>query len=547
MTSSPHPASRPGSRSGSRPGSRPASDPVPGSAFRPAGRRTTLLWGLGFAAALLIPAVLTVLRHTYDHLQADGVWQSVMSVQDVDVFYWSQDRFSAILPLLASPIADPGANLFVLLLVNALAFHGVLLLVSHMGVGALTSQPSRLATLTTYLAMTATAQVVLTSFSLYVVAIEAAPHSTAWLLAIGSYQLWKRPNRWVRAAAAVLVFVAAGLSAQAVLISGFLAVLFTCRTRRWRPWVGYLAVWVVALAVWMVLAKVAVGPQGPLPMVVPDYFAFSLEQLRTGAQASAQSVLSAFRPAPLVAFAVLAGLALLLAPDRWTRLLPRMALTVAFAGVFWLLFTANSWAALNQYQSRYFWPVVVAPVLCIGAGLAAGLLHLMQPPEAADERRPWAGPVRLVTPPLVTAGVVLVALTAGPLRTPDESVALADTAATAAWIRDNDVTFISGYYWDMWPVLQQTLTEGRDAHFVAASKSGGDPAAYREALERDLARDGTSEAACLNEEVGVCQQYLDYWTAPGWVPTDRSCPVPPPAQVLGSPPVTSCRVLEYRR
>lgn len=508
--------------------------------------RSTVLWSLGFVAALLVPSVLTVLRYTYDHLQADGVWQSVMSLQDVDVFYWSQDRFSAILPLLASPIADPGLNLFVLLLINALAFHGVLLLVSHMGVGVLTESPNRPATLTTYLAMVATAQVVLTPFSLYVVAIEAAPHSTAWLLAIGSYQAWKRSSGLAFAGAALMVFFSAGLSAQAVLIAGFLAVIEVYRTRRWRPWAAYLVVWLVALVVWMILAKVAVGPQGPLPGVTPDYFAFSVDQLRTGAEASAQSVLSAFRPAPLVAFVVLACLCLLLVPGRWSGLTPRLALTVGFAGMFWLLFTANSWAALNQYQSRYFWPVVVAPVLCIGAGLAAGLLRVMQP-AAADARRPWIAPVRLVTPPVVAAGVILLALTGGPLRTPDESVALAGTAPTAAWIKDNDVTFISGYYWDMWPVLQQTLTEGRDAHFVAASKSGGDPAAYKEALDRDLASDGRSEAVCLNDDVSVCEEYLAYWTAPGWVPTGRTCPVPPPAQVLGSPPVTSCQVLEYRR
>lgn len=530
------------------PSERAAASAAPGDSARSLRRpgRTTVLWWVGFAVALLLPAALIVLRHTYASLQADGVWQSVMSVQDVDVFYWSQDRFAAVLPLLASPIADPGVNLFALLLINALAFQGALLLLAHMGVGALTARPGRLATLTTYLVLTATAQLVLTSFSLYVVAIEASPHSTAWLLAIGSFELWKRSTWWAWAAAVPMAFVSAGLSAQALLISGFLVIIQIYRTRQWRPNLAYLAVWLLALVGWMVLAKVAVGPQGPLPMVVPEYFRFSLGQLREGAEASAQSVLSAFRAAPMVSLVVLAGLSLLFAPGCWSDLVPRLALTVAFAGAFWLTFTANSWVAANQYQSRYFWPVVVAPVLCIGAGLAVGLLRIMERPAANATPHAWAGPLRQVAPPLVAASVVLLALTSGPLRLPKDSIALASTAATATWIRDNDVTFISGYYWDMWPILQQSLTEGRDSHFVAASKSGGDPQAYREALNRDLARDGLSRAACVNDEITVCQQYLDYWTAPGWQPTDVTCPVPPVEQVLGSPPAPGCRVLEFR-
>ena len=59
-----------------------------------------------------------------------------MSVQDVDLFYWGQDRFFAILPLLASPDLGPTVNLFVLLLLNAVSFHALLLTICHLGLGA---------------------------------------------------------------------------------------------------------------------------------------------------------------------------------------------------------------------------------------------------------------------------------------------------------------------------------------------------------------------------------------------------------------------------
>jgi len=55
-----------------------------------------LAWSALLFGLLLGPALLSVFRYTTAHLQGDGVWQSVMSVQDVDLFYWGQDRFFAV-------------------------------------------------------------------------------------------------------------------------------------------------------------------------------------------------------------------------------------------------------------------------------------------------------------------------------------------------------------------------------------------------------------------------------------------------------------------
>ena len=56
-----------------------------------------------------------------------------MSIQDVDLFFWGQNRFAAFVSALASPIANPDANLFACLLINAVSFHVFLLLLAYMG------------------------------------------------------------------------------------------------------------------------------------------------------------------------------------------------------------------------------------------------------------------------------------------------------------------------------------------------------------------------------------------------------------------------------
>ena len=55
----------------------------------------------------------------------------------------------------------------------------------------------------------------------------------------------------------------------------------------------------------------------------------------------------------------------------------------------------------------------------------------------------------------------------------------------------------------------------------------------------------TPTAMCVNEETTICTTYLDHWTERGWTVTDLTCPVPPVEQLLGSPPVHQCRVLEF--
>jgi hypothetical protein len=97
----------------------------------------------------------------------------------------------------------------------------------------------------------------------------------------------------------------------------------------------------------------------------------------------------------------------------------------------------------------------------------------------------------------------------------------------------------------MWPILLQALDGGRDSHFVTGLKSGGDPQRYKAALAAAVAAGRTPTAMCVNDDIAVCTRYLDHWTEPGWVATDRTCPKPGDEQLLGSPPVRQCRILEF--
>lgn len=489
------------------------------------------------AVLLLAPSVLTVFRRTATFINGDGIWQSVMSVQDVDLFYWGQDRFFAVLPLLASPIADPDVNLFVLLLLNALAFHALLLTICYLGLDVIAERPDRRALVIAYLVTVITVHLVFSPGTMYVFALEASPHSTAWLLALWSYQLWKRGTLAPKLVAAALIGVSVGLCPQAVLLVALLALVEAIRHGNWRRWIAYGGTWLLWLVVWIILARVWGEDAGPIdPTSGSGYLSFGRSDLINGAMPSIVNILGSYRLLPLVAGIVLAALALLAVRPRWPGLMPRLALAIVFCAGFWAIFTANAWTAANLYAVRYYFPVALLPVFAVAVPIAAASIALRVPGPAV---------VRRAAVPIAAAAFLTVLLLAGPLQSPADSVVLRKTQATADVVRADDVLFVSGYYWDMWPILHQALADGRDAHFVAGPKSGGDRQAYRNALAAELATGRTPTAMCVNDDIAVCTTYLDYWTEPGWTVTDGTCPVPAAEQLLGSPPVPQCRILEF--
>ncbi|RYF21796.1 MAG: hypothetical protein EOO77_05340, partial [Oxalobacteraceae bacterium] len=79
-------------------------------------RRRRLLWRTLkgwevplWCVAAVMTALIVPLRYAVGQ-NADGLLQTLMSIQDLTLFYWQQDRFANLLPLLASPVTDPVLN-----------------------------------------------------------------------------------------------------------------------------------------------------------------------------------------------------------------------------------------------------------------------------------------------------------------------------------------------------------------------------------------------------------------------------------------------------
>ncbi len=464
--------------------------------------------------------------------------------------------------LLASPIADPTWNLNACLFINALSFHLMLLVLAWMGVRLLTGLRSAAATGVVFLALAATAHVVLMPGRIHIMALESQPYSMSWALTLGAFMLWKRRSWWAFPIAAFMAGAAMGLNPTTVLGAMFIGLLELLRRRgdaTWKShalvrilrWAAWAVLWGAWFLVWQWLSARYGGRSGPGPEPVLPYFSFSLGQFSTNITTSATTILLSFRG---TRFVVLIGLALLalmvLDAERRAALMRRFALAGGFVLAYWTLFTGNAYVALNGFHFRYFFPVLIFVVLCLAAPLAAVLVGW---PQTVDVSQTWRDRLRLQKTvgrvvPAVVATLVAAAAIAGPLRAPDTAPVLTETKATGDFAVQHGIRFVSGYYWDMWPTLWEGLKAGRTALYVTGVKSGGNPAGYKEAFAQELTRTGGHpRAMCVNLAVSECTPFLDYWTAPGWSDTGQTCPVPADIPALGSPPPErSCRILQYR-
>ena len=90
---------------------------------------TALVW-----VWLLLISAFTVLKIAPDGLNADILINSVMSLQNLTLYYWGQNRLLNVLPLAVLLVKNPTLNLSAILVLTSISFYGLLYLLSRAAV-----------------------------------------------------------------------------------------------------------------------------------------------------------------------------------------------------------------------------------------------------------------------------------------------------------------------------------------------------------------------------------------------------------------------------
>ena len=459
-----------------------------------------LLW----AAAAVLAALLVPIRFEIGQ-NSDGLLETLMSLQRLTVFFWEQDRFANLLPLLASPIADPTANAQLQLAIRVVAGLGAPLLPCALLLpGGDLRRVGRTVLLATGLALAFAPHRFIHEWL-----IEASPYGTSFALAGGAVCLLDRARSYgtrpqgspaataFRLAGLLLTIAATLVNASLVLVTGPLVALLALM--RGSP----VAIEFGIASVVGGIATAAVANAVPGPHTALRFgesflgLTYYLGEFSRKPGFFPAAMLAAFAASSVVATA-----------RRWPGardLIGNGLVLLATFAVAFVAISLNSWVVANDMHPRYLVPLylLAASLGAISVGaLVDGLVR-----SAALRSR------------LALCLCLAVLLMAGqrslPLVPPDDGIvdiAFRRTAASAAReVARLELDGVAGDYWTVWPAVflaeQRAHDLGQPPGRVFGATLRG--RARRAALQTRLLAQGTLAFLCLDRPAAACQVLVE--------------------------------------
>jgi|GEM_PF-2145943 len=463
---------------------------------------------------LLLACVLLTLGHVPLQQNADGLLPTIMSLQRLTFYYWEQDRFANLLPLLTAWIGDPTHNLFAQVALRVAA--GMVAPVFFTGLLFRHPMDAWRAALAAdgLLLLTRDAFLLRDTFTV------ATPYGTS--LACAGLATLAFRTAWRTAGWRHTLLVSAGT-------------------------IGLLAAYTVNIA----LTIVSLPLLAIMVLLRPAADRIRLLSLHTGAAfvaALCPMVFAGSYPTPLglhvsasamgaslaaltgamgwgVPVATIAPTVLALLAHRYATIRRPMgafcgflAATTATGAIASVVIGSSDHVRLNDFGPRYFVPVLLMGLAVAGAGLWTSC-------RLTIRRRSARNAAFILLAGLMLIGARSRLMAFGPSR-PEvmetERAPLAREVADRAVSRSADA--IVGDYWDVWPAVfvaaqhNATLGGARAEMLGIAPKSGHPGYARRDAFIARLAAHGSLRLACIDLTVAAC---LDAATQMTELPTLR--------------------------
>lgn len=457
--------------------------------------RKKLALCLAIAWAILL-SVVTALTLPSQFMDADVAMHSIMSLQNVTLFFWGQNRLANVLPLAVSWITDPTANLVAVLVLAALCFYLLLFAFSRLAAAAVDRSRIDALSLETFVVLSAVVAVCFTPATICEIAVTHFEYALpALCLVVAAHfsilRTGEAPPRALATAAACVI--ATGVN-PAILIPG----LFICAGAvLFRKRVGLAE---IILSASLVLSFVGWGLAAE-SRGSSAYHSFDATILQAGMRTVIGGLVARLN---LPAVTLLFG-GLLLAkgvagryksPDPGAGGVSSLLchVTAAFVLAWLLLFSGNHWVQQNQFSWRYFIFVFFAGLFWLAISIAGLMAPLRQ----------WHSRA-------VTAVAATVWLVAGfSLPTGFGNYALFRAVDSHA---RPGVHLYSGDYWLVWPSVLRDMMRGNEAYGLAI-RGEGNRAGARDFVARQIQRHGDVPVLCLEAAPAECRRQIETVVGP---------------------------------
>lgn len=456
---------------------------------------------IGAAAAIAIPAILAAFKYAYDGLNADIILNQLMSLRELTLFYWGQNRLLNVVPFALQGIPWPLANLFLVLLASTLSFFSLVWLIAFAAI-KLSDNKIRFPRLFLLYTLQIAICLALFKFKAWVdLCLWHFEYSLAILLGVAGIAAVYAKRYFLRAFGLGAGFIALGINPVIILPLGcflFFKCLYAKSVKRIDL---VLAVsWTCFFLLWISISKQygsyenysslssALLPEGLEKMainIISEYLRLWVLLTIAGVILAAGILACAF-PARARA---LAGV--LRKPNFRRAAYCTCAALFSCLAIAYLIATIP-WYHLNQSAPRYTIPIFYC-ILLIAALWQNMILDTLEPGRRAT----------------VSLAAAIFAISVFFYLPPSFNLAQAipyrecDSAIPAA------ARIYAGDYWPIWACVSRDLNNGFESYALGYRSDPERPAI--EAKLRQLEMDGDLEIICLKAEVKECErQAQDY-------------------------------------
>jgi len=444
-------------------------------------------------AWLLLVSVLTVARIAPNNLNADIVLNSIMSQQNLTLFYWGQNRLLNVLPFAASLATNPSFNLATILIFSAMSFYGLIYGFSIVVLRLIGSRNTELS-LSVSIFISSVGVFILTPEALAEVTIGHIEYSLPVVglifasLTLLNVQVENWKLRSVILPSAV-IFLSVGINPSSAILALFIvfSVIFY-RRKLQRGEIVFLAASVAAFLAWDAVSRLYSSVQ---------YGKIDLDQLWPSIQQAFENLSGIFNRFHFLAFTALIFFLKFLSPilirenaepprRRAAVFLYIAVVAIAFS-IFWLIFLSSLyWVQINQLNWRYFTFVIFAFLFVL-------TFYVSDFFEKLKRTQFW----------VISGTASIATIVSLAISNPTFEFVKYELFQRVNTLVEPGGHLYSGNYWDVWPAVFRDMMSGHEAYGLAPRGEANKDAARKYVLKK-IKELGRINVYCLNDTVDNC-------------------------------------------
>jgi len=450
---------------------------------------------------LILVSSLTVIKYSPEALNADTILNSVMSLQNITLYYWGQNRLLNVLPLVVVFLKNPSVNLYGILMFTSISFFSLLFYMSRLSARFLALENSEKDVFKIFTLISVLFILSFKSFAIYEITMGQIAYSLSALLLISSASVFFGLTKFKYKVlflslsfASIVVAIGLNPSTIVLVLAISAAYSFYKKSIRINELVFCLFSGII-FCIWSIVSN-------HIDKSLNQYHKFSLVTLQQGFERALQGLLCTTNLYFLILiFTIFSAHNLISLNNLKTKekksnniLRYNRNVVLVFSITWLILFCSNKWVEMNEFAWRYFTYIIFSLIFLVALYCASFILNLKNKSS------------ELLTVAVITFGVAY-------LISPIQKLNDYKIFNRVDTLTESGGQLYAGDYWLVWPSVLRDMISGFEAYGLCYRGDGNKSKTTAYVLNK-IRDKGYVDVYCLNDSVENCVAQINSLVGP---------------------------------